>query len=131
VQIIAANTASYEDDAGFPHQVDHIISQKHGGSSSMDNLAFACMLCNQRKGTDIASVDPATGNVISLFHPRRDQWSDHFRIVESSSNQSLESASSPFDYWQLNTVERQESAKCCNVSAATRLNRLKSLLRST
>jgi 5-methylcytosine-specific restriction endonuclease McrA len=25
----------HEDSAGFPHQIDHIISRKHGGSSGI------------------------------------------------------------------------------------------------
>ena len=29
----------HEDNAGFPHQIDHIISRKHGGSSGIGNLA--------------------------------------------------------------------------------------------
>ncbi len=36
-------------DAGFPHQIDHVISRKHGGTSHPDNLAFACYLCNGTK----------------------------------------------------------------------------------
>lgn len=27
-----------EDEAGFAHQVDHVVSRKHGGSSDFDNL---------------------------------------------------------------------------------------------
>lgn len=68
-------------DAGFPHQIDHIISQKHRGSSQPDNLAFACYLCNLYKGSDIASVHSATGELVRLFHPRQDRWGDHFRIA--------------------------------------------------
>lgn len=70
-----------EEDGGFRLQVDHIISRKHGGSSTADNLAFACILCNRHKGTDIASIHPETGEVVPLFHPRNDSWSDHFRIA--------------------------------------------------
>jgi 5-methylcytosine-specific restriction endonuclease McrA len=39
---------------GFPHQVDHIVSRKHGGESTSDNLAYACVIYNRYKGTDIA-----------------------------------------------------------------------------
>jgi 5-methylcytosine-specific restriction endonuclease McrA len=39
----------HEDDAGFSHQLDHIISRKHGGTSAADNLALACVLCNRHK----------------------------------------------------------------------------------
>ena len=69
-----------EEDTGFPHQVDHIISRKHGGSSATENLALACIVCNRHKGSDVASIDVDTGEVVRLFHPRRDRWADHFRI---------------------------------------------------
>jgi hypothetical protein len=70
----------HEDDAYFPHQVDHIISRKHGGLSDESNLACACLRCNTWKGSDIASLDPTTGRLVPLFHPRRDVWSDHFEL---------------------------------------------------
>lgn len=71
----------HEDDAGFRHQVDHIISRKHGGASLIDNLAYACVLCNRSKGSDIASIDPVSGVLVRLFDPRKDRWSDHFQFV--------------------------------------------------
>ncbi len=73
----------HENDAGFPHQVDHIVSRKQGGLSVSDNLAYACVLCNRHKGSDIASIDPRTGEVIRLFDPRRDRWTEHFRIEDA------------------------------------------------
>jgi 5-methylcytosine-specific restriction endonuclease McrA len=69
-----------EDDVGFAHQVDHIRSRKHGGSSTSDNLAYACVVCNRYKGSDVASVDPGTGEVVRLFNPRSDRWADHFEL---------------------------------------------------
>ena len=68
-------------DAGFPHQIDHVISRKHGGTSQPDNLAFACYLCNLYKGSDIASIHAGSGELVRLFHPRQDRWAEHFRIV--------------------------------------------------
>jgi hypothetical protein len=65
------------------HQVDHIVAEKHGGETSADNLALCCTLCNRRKGTDLASVDPTTGERCFLFHPRKDRWSEHFRLEGS------------------------------------------------
>jgi hypothetical protein len=70
----------HEDDAGFPHQVDHIVSRKHGGLSTSGNLAYACAPCNRYKGSDITSIDLVSGEAVRLFNPRLDQWSDHFRI---------------------------------------------------
>lgn len=70
----------HERDSYTPHQVDHILSRKHGGSSDPENLAWACIRCNAWKGSDVSSVDPNTGGLIPLFHPRRHRWSDHFEL---------------------------------------------------
>lgn len=68
----------HEDDSYSPHQIDHIISRKHGGSSDPDNLAYACLRCNTWKGSDVGSLDFETGAFVSFFHPRRQRWDDHF-----------------------------------------------------
>ena len=62
-----------------PFHVDHIIARQHGGETSVENLALACIYCNQRKGPNIAGRDPETGDIVLLFHPRRDVWGDHFQ----------------------------------------------------
>ena len=58
--------------------VDHVIAVKHGGDTSAENLALACLHCNLHKGTDLASLDPTTGLLTRLFNPRTDRWHDHF-----------------------------------------------------
>lgn len=63
-----------------PHEIDHIIAQKHGGLTEADNLALSCTLCNKYKGSDIASIDPESGQLTFLYHPRRDSWSDHLQL---------------------------------------------------
>ncbi|HUY35135.1 MAG TPA: HNH endonuclease signature motif containing protein [Pirellulales bacterium] len=63
-------------DAG--HEVDHVIAEKHRGATTPENLALACFHCNNHKGPNIAGVDPETGQVIRLYHPRQDRWSEHF-----------------------------------------------------
>jgi hypothetical protein len=60
------------------HWVDHVVAEKHGGRTEEDNLALSCSLCNQRKGSDLTSIDPQTGEITPLFHPRRENWLDHF-----------------------------------------------------
>ena len=40
----------HEEDTVFGCQVDHIISEKHNGETSIDNLAYACTCCNRSKG---------------------------------------------------------------------------------
>jgi hypothetical protein len=46
-----------------------------------DNLCLSCFECNRQKGSDLSSVDPITDEVVPLFHPRRDVWSDHFQLT--------------------------------------------------
>jgi HNH endonuclease len=72
-----------EADAYFKHQVEHIISRKHGGSSDLENLALACVSSNRYKGSDIASLKPVTKEVVRLYNPRLDRWREHFRLTES------------------------------------------------
>ena len=63
------------------HQIDHIIAEKHGGATLADNLALSCILCNKHKGSDLASLDPLTGEITPLFHPRRRVWLAHFTLA--------------------------------------------------
>ena len=58
--------------------IEHIIARQHGGSTSLDNLAFACWTCNLKKGPNLSGIDPATGLVTELFHPREHPWLEHF-----------------------------------------------------
>jgi HNH endonuclease len=60
------------------HHVEHIMAKQHGGSDDVDNLALACHRCNLHKGPNLTGIDRSTGQVASLFHPRRDRWFDHF-----------------------------------------------------
>lgn len=64
-------------------EVDHIIARKHGGETEANNLALACSLCNKYKGSDLTSIDPESGVITPLFHPRRQQWADHFRLEDA------------------------------------------------
>lgn len=57
-------------------QIDHIVPRKHGGSDDLDNLALACIDCNLAKSTNIAGLDPITGQLTALFHPRKDNWQE-------------------------------------------------------
>ncbi len=61
------------------YHVDHIIAKQHGGSvSDPENLAWACLHCNSHKGPTIAGIDPESGHLSRLFHPRVDRWEEHF-----------------------------------------------------
>jgi hypothetical protein len=67
-----------QEHSQLTHHIEHIIAKQHGGSDDVDNLALACHRCNLHKGPNLTGIDPQTGQVTQLFHPRRDQWSDHF-----------------------------------------------------
>ncbi|MDX2141331.1 MAG: HNH endonuclease signature motif containing protein [Chloroflexota bacterium] len=69
-----------QEDHGFTFQINHINSEKHGGGSEFDNLALGCSYCNAYKGSDIASKDVVTGELTYLFNPRKDLWSEHFKL---------------------------------------------------
>ena len=70
----------FENDTYVGFQIDHIISEKHEGPTTEENLALACLFCNLNKGSDIGSLD-SEGNFIRLFNPRLDRWDQHFRFV--------------------------------------------------
>jgi hypothetical protein len=65
-------------DSFYGCEIDHAISEKHGGATDAANLAYSCYYCNRNKGSDIATLHPVTGGFVGFFHPRRDVWADHF-----------------------------------------------------
>jgi hypothetical protein len=66
-----------QDASSIPFEIDHIIAQKHRGMTEPDNLAWSCFYCNSAKGPNIAGLTD-DGELVALFHPRRDRWSEHF-----------------------------------------------------
>jgi len=70
----------HERDTAFGCAIDHIISLKHGGATNSTNLAYACAFCNRSKGSDIGSIVWNTGKFSRFYHPRRDSWSEHFKL---------------------------------------------------
>jgi len=58
--------------------IEHITPRQHGGKDTMENLALACHHCNLPKGTNLSGLDPKTGKLTRLFHPRLDDWEEHF-----------------------------------------------------
>jgi HNH endonuclease len=81
----AGNRCEYcllqQEQSGLSHHVEHIVARQHGGSDDPDNLALACNRCNASKGPNLTEIDAASGVVVSLFHPRRDVWTDHFEFA--------------------------------------------------
>lgn len=62
----------------LPHAIDHIVSRQQHGPTAAENLALACFFCNSYKGPNVAAINPPTGRVVRLFHPRKDRWARHF-----------------------------------------------------
>ena len=60
--------------------VEHIVARQHGGGETGNNLALACHRCNLHKGPNLSGIDPETGTLVPLFHPRRDLWTEHFQL---------------------------------------------------
>jgi hypothetical protein len=62
----------------LPHEADHIRAIKHNGPTELANLCWACALCNDYKGSDIAAYVPDSDQLVRLFNPRIDVWDEHF-----------------------------------------------------
>lgn len=65
--------------------IDHIIPEAAGGPTVLENLCLACHSCNEFKGAQVEVQDPLTGERASLFHPRQQQWREHFCWSEDGS----------------------------------------------
>jgi len=61
-----------------PFSVEHIIPKSQSGKTTLDNLALSCQGCNNHKYNKTVGRDIVSGNVVSLYHPHQQQWSEHF-----------------------------------------------------
>lgn len=71
-----------QEFTAMPMHIEHILPLSAGGSSDEENLWLACALCNGHKATQTHYLDPATGQHIALFNPRRQSWEEHFAWSE-------------------------------------------------
>ena len=74
----------HEADTFIGCQIDHVLSEKHGGKTEAGNLAYSCAACNLRKGSDIGSIILGKQRLARFFNPRRDKWSKHFALRDNS-----------------------------------------------
>jgi 5-methylcytosine-specific restriction endonuclease McrA len=81
----ATNCCEYcflEDDVNYiSHQIDHIISLKHGGKTELENLAYSCFSCNNNKGSDVGTILLPEIKFVRFYNPRLDSWNEHFETV--------------------------------------------------
>ncbi len=68
---------------GAQMHVEHILPLALGGASTFENLCLACAWCNTYKAVKTHALDPLTQEQVSLFNPRTQNWSEHFRWSES------------------------------------------------
>lgn len=52
------------------------------GSDHPDNLCLSCANCNLSKAKAVRARDPETGEVVALFNPRQQVWSEHFTWID-------------------------------------------------
>ena len=64
------------------HEIDHTIAVKHSGQRTSDNLVLACLPCNRHQGSDLTSLDLLTGEIMPLFNPQTQAWSEHFSLKD-------------------------------------------------
>jgi hypothetical protein len=101
----------------FAFHIDHIVSIKHVGKTTADNLAYTCQICNLSKGSDIATFIKKSDNPIPFFlNPRTDSWNEHFSIEETGILESItdigEATIKILDLNHLESIiERQEMLK--------------------
>jgi HNH endonuclease len=70
----------HQDDFFFPFEIDHIISLRHDGLTTIANLALSCSTCNRFKAADIGTYLDGNKRFIRLFNPRIDNWFKHFEV---------------------------------------------------
>lgn len=68
-----------------PFSIEHVIPRSKGGSSDFDNLAIACQGCNNFKYSHTHAIDPIAGESVPIYHPRQQNWHDHFTWTKDAS----------------------------------------------
>ncbi len=67
-----------EANSGIPMTFDHILPVSKGGETSFENLCLACRSCNEFKSDITEAADPVTDEIVPLYNPRTERWTEHF-----------------------------------------------------
>jgi hypothetical protein len=89
----------------YNFHIDHIKSLKHGGSSDLDNLAYCCPECNHFKGSDVGSFWK-DDELIRFYNPRKDEWQEHFELLEGAILGKTEIAKVTERIFKFNEIDR-------------------------
>jgi HNH endonuclease len=65
-------------------EFEHITPRSAGGESMLENLCLSCPSCNRYKAQRQTARDPLTEEMVSLFHPQLQAWTDHFAWSEDA-----------------------------------------------
>ena len=71
---------------GTPPVMEHILPRSLGGTDERENLAASCYRCNEFKGAKTHAVDPEMGQLVALFNPRTQAWTEHFVWVNGGTH---------------------------------------------
>ncbi len=64
--------------------VEHLTPTSLGGLTIEENLWAACSRCNTHKGDRVAAQDPTSGELVPLFNPRTQTWTEHFAWADAA-----------------------------------------------
>jgi hypothetical protein len=64
-------------------EIEHFVPLSQQGTNDESNLWLACSLCNRAKGDRVEAIDPETKQVVPLFNPRSQVWSEHFCWIDA------------------------------------------------
>lgn len=95
-----------ETDSFIRYQTDHIISRKHGGKTSLENLAHSCPICNNAKGTDISTILDNDEILVHLFNPRKNNWFEHFGLEGNLIVAKTDIGAATIKLLKLNVIDR-------------------------
>lgn len=84
------NTATPAEFAFYPHEIDHVVAEKYGGATNLNNLAFSCWRCNRHKGSDLPPSTRRQGDSALFSTHGLQSAAEHFayeveRIVDLTS----------------------------------------------
>jgi len=92
----------------MPFHVEHIVAKQHGGGDDVENLAWSCDRCNAYKGPNLSSIDPDTGTIVPLYHPRTDVWKHHFNVQDAKIEGISSTGRATIRLLQMNAKRRVE-----------------------
>lgn len=92
--------------------VEHIRARQHGGTDDLTNLCLACVQCNWFKGPNLSGHDPESDSLVPLFHPRKQVWSEHFKVVQGRVIGLTAVGRAPVELLRMNNDDRVELRNC-------------------